>query len=509
MQTKKPYVANEYFPDHLSGAQPKKSRWNLWIIVISVAFFLFIIYSKYDRISEFIFGNSTITVVSWANLEIGQQVSIEWEIKQDGDFVTHTHKLYTLNSWIFGLKSKIVNLNQYSWMVGIEWMVSENRDGLYIIDVSSLIDQNTWTNQVVATWTDLSWQVVSQWVYVPKAWVFFPVSFFDEYVIENTGDNSKITVKNLQTNQAITISYFTCKKWNPNEDCTQLTSSFSSTSETSFTTSNWDTFYKLDGVNSWYFANDNLFGYFINDVSEQEVINLSKYITLPNKTYVNDTIIPLVSMLCKDGNVSMESVTSQSIVLENKVLVLKLNWKIASWTADCKLTIDPTLPEYAQKTAFTYKEVAAPAVVTWLDSTPATTPTPTTPAAWWVSLTADWSVKQFALTLDKTLEFTSSRGHTIVFPSRKISYESVSIWSDLWIKWINCTVQTNVIAYVNKDLIKESPTAKIYECRVKAGLEIPSTYRSIPLDDGRTFIIEAIDPSWVDFANNVQVRLNN
>jgi hypothetical protein len=58
-------------------------------------------------------------------------------------------------------------------------------------------------------------------------------------------------------------------------------------------------------------------------------------------------------------------------------------------------------------------------------------------------------------------------------------------------------------------LIKESPTAKIYECRVKAGLEIPSIYRSIPLDDGRTFIIEAIDPAWVDFANNVQVTLNN
>jgi hypothetical protein len=81
----------------------------------------------------------------------------------------------------------------------------------------------------------------------------------------------------------------------------------------------------LDGVNSWYFANDNLFGYFINDVSEQEVIDLSKYITLPNKTYVNDTIIPLVSTLCKDGNVTMQSVNSQSIVLENKVLILKLN----------------------------------------------------------------------------------------------------------------------------------------------------------------------------------------
>jgi hypothetical protein len=91
-----------------------------------------------------------------------------------------------------------------------------------------------------------------------------------------------------------------CKRGDSNRDCKQLSSTFTNSSEKSFTTQYGTLFNKLSEVDSWFFANSDLFGYFINDVSEQEVIRLSSFLIIPTLDYIKDIVQPNVSDFCKE-----------------------------------------------------------------------------------------------------------------------------------------------------------------------------------------------------------------
>jgi hypothetical protein len=105
------------------------------------------------------------------------------------------------------------------------------------------------------------------------------------------------------------------------------------------------------------------------------------------------------------------------------------------------------------------------------------------------------------------LTYVSNKGgYSVVFPSPNISYSSHNTQTDLDTKGVNCYVQFNVIKYSDKANLEITPAVKIYECRVKSTAQVPSMYAQKSLGDGRTFLIEAIDPSWVDFANGVVIQ---
>jgi hypothetical protein len=136
-------------------------------------------------------------------------------------------------------------------------------------------------------------------------------------------------VKKLDGTQTINIQYFTCKTSNANENCKNLLSSFSSNNEKLLTTSNNDTFYKLEGTNSRFFTN-NLYGYFINDIPAQDVEALSQYLILPNNDYVKENMMDKVSTLCVDGNIVLEKADKSSLALENGRIVAKFTGKVNS-----------------------------------------------------------------------------------------------------------------------------------------------------------------------------------
>jgi hypothetical protein len=85
---------------------------------------------------------------------------------------------------------------------------------------------------------------------------------------------------------------------------------FGANAEKTFTNSNGDKFYKLDSVNSWFMANADLFGYFINDVPEQEVRDLANAIIVMNKDYMTEVMAPKVKPLCTDGTLTLQNITS-------------------------------------------------------------------------------------------------------------------------------------------------------------------------------------------------------
>jgi hypothetical protein len=49
-------------------------------------------------------------------------------------------------------------------------------------------------------------------------------------------------------------------------------------------------FYKLSEVQSWFFQNNNWWGYFINDSDDIEVDNIRNFIILPNNNIISDIV---------------------------------------------------------------------------------------------------------------------------------------------------------------------------------------------------------------------------
>jgi hypothetical protein len=77
-------------------------------------------------------------------------------------------------------------------------------------------------------------------------------------------------------------------------------------------------------VASWFFTNGNFYGYFINDVSEQEVIDVANALVLPNDYYVQNTLLSKLQSLCTDGVTSLTQITTHALGMDLNGLIINL-----------------------------------------------------------------------------------------------------------------------------------------------------------------------------------------
>jgi len=467
------------------------SKFTTILTAITIIFLVFVAYKNMDNITQLLGGWSTNTVAT-SGLQIGQQIAIEGTLIANGDYINYTHSLETTSDGIFGLKSKTIDLNQYSGTIAIEWTVEKDlgpggNSGMYIIEVINVIGN-------IAITGDLAAEIVPSGIYIEKAWLYLPEDFFANYTLLNSGESNTVKVQKIGGTQTINIQYFTCKTSNANENCKNLLSSFGSNNEKALTTSDNNTFYKLEWTNSRFFTN-NLYGYFINDIPAQDVEALTQYLMIPNIDYVKENIMNKVSSLCVEGNTILQTAEKSSLALEGNRIVAKFTGKVNSGWAECKIAVNPSLPNLWEKIAFYYPEAGSITTV------------PVTNTTEWTSLTTPSNTKQFPINLEKALTYTSSKwGYAVTFPSPNISYASYNVQTDLDTAGINCYTQFKVIKYADKANLDLTPTVQIYECRIKSTANIPSTYAQKTLEDWRTFLIEALDPTWVDFANNIVIQ---
>jgi hypothetical protein len=183
-------------------------------------------------------------------------------------------------------------------------------------------------------------------------------------------------------------------------------------------------------VDSRFFTNGNLYGYFINDIPAQEVIDVANAFILPTAYYVQNTLLSKIQPLCTDGLTSLTQVTTNSLGVDLNGLYVSLQGTTDNGSATCKIFIDPSQAAGGQKISYVSNTAATGSTVTppSTTTTPLTTPTPTQTTT---TLPVDSSVKQFPINLDKSMTFSSNRGYSIVFPSSNISYEAINVDDDL------------------------------------------------------------------------------
>ncbi len=485
--TKKPLFpgyGNEYM-----GQESKKSvSWiTLFIVVVLTFFVAFVLFKNYDRITNW-FVSSLDTSSSFV---FGQEIETSWIIQSDGDMISYTHTLLVDEDTMFWLKSRTLDLSLYTWVVFVEWIIERELQEVFILEVYSISWALITWNEVDDVWTGV-------WTYVSVAAVYLPADFSTKYTLLNRWENGVLRFQNTVTNQIIPVSYFTCKASDPNKHCTQLQQNISSTAEKSFSTSYWVTAYKLEGITSWFFTNGSTYGYFINDVADQEVQDLVNAFILPTEYYIKNTRLSKMESLCGDDVTSLMQITSYTLSVDTNGLVITLQWPTEDGSASCKLFIDPSQALWATKISY----------ITNTASTTTTTSSSTDSSSF-VASTPDFdtSVKQFPIDLEKALTFTSSRGYSIVFPSSNIAYAAINVNDDLGLPGVRCSSQMNVTRFADKDTLHDDPKVSIFLCNIQGTLNnLWNTMIQTSNDEWVQFIIKILDSAWYDFAMNISVK---
>lgn len=467
--------------------QPKRSisLLTLFIVIVCTFVLAFVLFKNFDRMSNW-FSSS---IESNTGLQIWQAVSLSGTLQANGDLISYTHTLTLADTTIVGLKSRTLDLSIYTGMIDVQGTVEKELNAMFIIEVSAV----SWS--LASTWTTgqtLLWS--GSGIYISQAGIYLPAEFGQKYTVLNQWENWVLKVQNIATNQIILISYFACKKSDPNKNCTQLQQNIWGSAEKTLTTSNWDKLYKLEWVNSWFFTNDNYYGYFINDVSEQEVIDVANAFILPNENYVQNTLLSKLQTLCTDGTTSLMQITTSALGMDLNGLIINIQWPTADGSATCKVFIDPS--QAAGGTKLSY-------ISNTTNPTPDSTTTTTTPPV----SNIDTSVKQFPINLEKTMTFTSNRGYSIIFPSMNIAYEAINVDESLDLPGVRCSTQMNVTKFSDKATLTDSPKVKIFTCTIKGTLN--NAWNSIIQKTSVNwinFLIQIMDPARSEFAANIQIQ---
>jgi hypothetical protein len=104
----------------------------LFLIIIGTFLLAFLLFKNFDRIENLFVSSEEIST----GLQIGQEVILSGEIKDDGDLILYTHTLTLADATMYGLKSRTLDLSMYSGRIDIQGVVEKEYNDMFIIEVN-------------------------------------------------------------------------------------------------------------------------------------------------------------------------------------------------------------------------------------------------------------------------------------------------------------------------------------------------------------------------------------
>lgn len=515
------YFAQEHNFNQTNINKPKKKSVSIPTFIFSmiiVVCVVVIVFLKRDDILWF-FG----TEIEWEEIETSQSLSVwdevefSWVILSDIQ-ENYTHIYFSDEYGRIWLRSNSIALNSYTWSVQFKWVVVKISHEIPVVNVTSIYNLETQEDEII--WDDVqTWDNTEiQSKYLPNLLLYFWEDFFEKYTLINEWDGSVIKMKNLETNIISSINYFKCNKNNNSENCDYLADMYKDSSTQKLIDRYGVSYYKDPEVNSWFFSNDSIFWYKILDESESFVTDLTRYMSVVNKSFVEKTVNQNISQLCKIDHTSISNIINSELLYKNNDLYYNLTWKDTNGNMiSCELKINPTLKNSAQtinvkmientETISEWEWSWTATVPSWEEKTDSQNDKDESwENDWETAVNRDPNVEQFPINLDKKLTFTSSRGHSFVFPSSNIAYQWVSASEDFGQLWVNCFSAMNIVKYSDKELVETKWNVIIYECTVKNSFDDSDQSLIYKEIWDRHFVIKIVDPAWINFANNIEIK---
>ena len=476
----------------------KKRTSKIWIWLIVVLLFLILGLACWK-----IFWAPTDL---WWNVEqqdmdfsLWEQVFLQWELKANGDIITHTHTIEDIKYWSVRIKSDSINLYDYAWSVELTGVVEKFYQGNPIVKVVALSGSLAWSGD-----TDIVLDENS-WVYILWAWIQFLPSFFDEYVLLNEWENGEIHIQNIETEKEIVLNYFRCNPSDPNKNCKWLNEAFGNNNAQSFVTSEWDVYYKLSEAQSRFVSNGNWWWIFINDVSDDIVFELKDLIKFANEKNIKEWIKSRASSICQWEWEKMQVINNSEIDLKQEWLIVTVYGDGMQKQMTCQILVDFSLPTKWKLLDLRIWDDVVISDETWsveeldVEVTWNIVESP-------ISATSfDTNVPQFPIK-EEWLIYKSARwGYSLQFPSSNISYSVSSVKENFGRDDVNCSYVINVIKYADKENLEISPAIRVYECQWTVEKSRAQWIVVYPRLD-KKFIVQMNDGSWNDFSMNLKFQ---
>lgn len=496
----------DFFQKKLSNTrsfvgQKKKSHTWIWIIVIVLLLWiLWLLWWKLFWAPVSLNGydeeDNYDTMFS-----LWDEVHLQWEIKMEG--TSNPYTIEDLNYWKFGIQSDSISFYDYVWWyVDITGVVIKKPVQSYpIIRVFSLSWTLVWANE-----SDTNMVLDdNSGVYILWAWIQFLPSFFDEYVLLNEWENWEIRIQHIETWEEIVLNYFRCNSSDPNKNCKWLTENFANNNAQSFVTSEWDVFYKLSEVQSWFVANGNRWWVFINDVSDDEVFKLKDLIKFANERNMNEWIKSRAMKICQWSWEKLQNIKNSEIALKQEWLVVTVSGDGKEKQMTCQILVDFSLPYKWELQSLTlWDDVVASEEEEQEETKNEEEKEDEKTDEWQISATVfDTNVPQFPIK-EEWLAYKSARwGYVLKFPSSNISYSVSSVKENFGRNDVNCSYVINVIKYSEKENLEISPAIRIYECDWSVENSWAQGIIVYPRLD-RKFVVQMNDGAWNDFSMNLK-----
>lgn len=498
----------DFFQKKLSNTrsftrQKKASRIRIRIIVVVLLVWLWLVCRKIFRAPANL-NNYEEENNHNIDFSLGQEVYLQWELKANGDIITHTHTIDDIEYGVIWIKSDSVNLSDYAGFVQLTWIVEKFYQWNPIVKVNSLSGTLAWSDE------DDTNIVLDEnsGVYILWAWIQFLPSFFDEYVLLNEWENGEIRLQNIESGKEIVLNYFRCNPSDPNKNCKWLSETFANNSAQSFVTSEWDVFYKQSEVQSWFVANGDRWGIFINDVSDDVIFELKDLIKFANEKNMNEWIKSRAMKICQWSWEKLQKINNSEINLKQEWLIVTVSWDWMEKQMTCQILVDFSLPTKWKLQSLTIWDDVVVSEETEEIKAEETKVNEETQEEkkeeWQISATAfDINVPQFPIR-EEWLQYKSARGGYILkFPSSNISYSVSSVKEDFGRNDIKCSYVINVIKYSEKENLEISPAIRVYECDWSVEQSWAQWIIVYPRLD-RKFVVQMNDGAWNDFSMNLK-----
>jgi len=492
----------DFFQKKLSNSrsfvrQKKNSHTWIWVIlIILLLWILWLLWWKFFREPVDLDWEKDTQQIDFS---LWEEVYLQWEISENWDIVTHTHTINDSSYWIIWIKSDLINLSDYVWFVELTWVVEKFYQWNPIVKVKSL----SWTISEIEEDTNIVLDG-NVGVYFKTAWIQLLPSFFDEYVLLNEWENGEIRIQNIESWNEIVLDYFRCNSSDPNRNCKWLSEIFANNNAQSFVTSEGDVFYKQSEVQSWFVANGDWWGVFINDVSDDEVFKLKDLIKFANERNMNEWIKSRAMKICQWSWEKLQNISNSEISLKQEWLVVIVSGDGKEKQMTCQILVDFSLPYKWELQSLTIgDDVVASDEENIEENKAEEVDQEEKKDEWEISAKIfDTNVPQFPIK-EEWLVYKSARwGYVLKFPSSNISYSVSSVKENFGRSDVNCSYVINVIKYSDKENLEVSPSIRIYECDWSVENSWAQGIIVYPRLN-RKFVVQMNDGAWNDFSMNL------
>jgi hypothetical protein len=252
--------------------------WLKWLIACMIVFVLWGLYYSWNKTQIQVDTNKT-------SYSIGQDILLDGVLEKWNDIGQYTHSM-KVGSGVFGIRSKEVNLFDYTGVVTIKGKVSDILNTIPVISVSEIIGKTTIQEN--------PFEYNQKFMYFPSMELWINLASAKGYKVENT-QKWMVSILDTQTtdnSEVLKVLSFRCAEKDALKDCKQLLENFAKDEQKSYKNMQGLNFYNLPETNTWimikqdqslgryiYPKSEEIFNVFINILSfydEQAIKDIAK-----------------------------------------------------------------------------------------------------------------------------------------------------------------------------------------------------------------------------------------